>query len=180
MIVSKEKVISLIYELRLDNPDGEIIESLNADSPLTFLYGSGGLLPKFEENISGLKAGDDFNFNLTSDQAYGDVNNDAIVSIPISAFEIDGKVDTNMLQSGTRIPMQDASGNKLTGVVQNLSGEKVVMDFNHPLAGSSLYFKGEITGIREATDEELLHGHLHYSGDCGGCSECGDNDGHCC
>lgn len=179
MIVTKNKVVSLTYELRLDNPGGEIIESLSEESPLTFLYGSGGLLPKFEENIDGLKAGEDFNFNLDAKEAYGEVNENAIVKVPISAFEIDGKIDHNMLKVGNKIPMQDASGNKLTGIVQEISTENVTMDFNHPLAGNTLFFKGKITEIREATEEELTHGHAHYTGSCDGCEDCGSHGGPC-
>ncbi len=179
MNVSKEKVVSLTYELRLDSAEGEVIETLTAESPLTFLYGTGGLLPKFEENIDGLQIGDDFDFSLKSHEAYGEVRNDAIVNIPIAAFEIDGRIDENMLKTGNKIPMQDASGNKLTGIVQEVADDKVIMDFNHPLAGSDLFFKGRITEIREATEEELYHGHAHYPGSCEGCSDCGGEGGHC-
>ena len=179
MIVSKEKVVSLIYELRLDNSDGEVIETLTPESPLTFLYGSGGLLPKFEENLSGLKAGDQFDFMLKSHEAYGEVKNEAIVDIPKTAFEIKGKIDETMLTIGNKIPMQDASGNKLTGSVLKVSDDAVTMDFNHPLAGSDLFFKGEIREIREATDEELYHGHAHYTDSCEGCRDCGGGDAPC-
>ena len=179
MIISKEKVVSLTYELRVDSIDGEIIETLTEESPLTFLFGSGGLLPKFEENLAGLKVGDNFNFSLKSNDAYGEVNQDAIVAIPKTAFEIDGKINGSMLTVGKKIPMQDASGNKLTGVVQEVNLDKVIMDFNHPLAGNNLFFKGEITDIREATEEEMYHGHAHYPGSCEGCSDCGGEGGHC-
>jgi FKBP-type peptidyl-prolyl cis-trans isomerase SlyD len=183
MIVTNERIVSLIYELRLDQPDGKIVESLEADAPLTFLYGTGGLLPKFEENIHGLKVGDSFDFNLTSGEAYGEINHDAIISIPISAFEVDGKIAHNMLKIGNKIPMQDSSGHKLTGVIKEVTLNDVKMDFNHPLAGNNLFFKGQITDVREATEEELTHGHAHGSeecGSCGSCGSCGDNDGHCC
>ncbi len=184
MVVSKDKVVSLTYELRLDNPKGEIVESLNADSPLTFLFGAGGLLPKFEENIDGLQVGEGFDFELKSVEAYGDVNENAIVNVPISAFEVDGKIDNTMLQIGNKIPMQDSAGNKLTGIVQDVTEEQVVMDFNHPLAGNALFFSGKITEVREATDEELAHGHVHSHDACGcgsGCS-CDDrgSNGGCC
>ncbi len=181
MIVAKDKVVSLIYELRLDKNDGEIVEALNADKPLTFLYGGGGLLPKFEENIDGLQVGDAFAFELKSVDAYGGINPNAIVQIPLSAFEIDGKVDKNMVKVGSNIPMQDSSGNRLNGVVKEVNHDHVMMDFNHPLAGNDLFFSGEITDIREATSEELHHGHIHGSGGCGGggCSGCGDHGGGC-
>lgn len=177
MEVSKDKVVSLTYELRLDNPQGEIVESLTDDSPLTFLYGSGGLLPKFEEKIDGLKAGAGFDFELKSQDAYGEINDNAIVSVPISAFEIDGAIDQSMLHIGNKIPMQDGAGNKLTGIVKDITEENVVMDFNHPLAGNQLYFKGRITEVREATEEELEHGHIHAGGGCGSGCGCGDSHG---
>jgi FKBP-type peptidyl-prolyl cis-trans isomerase SlyD len=179
MIVSKSKVISIIYELRIDKQDGRIIESLEKDSPLTFLFGSGSLLPKFEDNIAGLKIGDRFDFNLSSEDAYGDVDEGAIVSVPIKAFDINGQVDYNMVKVGNNIPMHDGNGNRLNGIVKELSPEAVTMDFNHPLAGNHLFFAGEITEIREATEEEKTHGHIHQPRSCEGCSDCGGDGGHC-
>jgi len=178
MVVANEKVVSVIYELRLNGPQGEIVEALSDDSPLTFLYGNGGILPKFEENIGGLGVGDDFRFDIPTKEAYGEINQDAIVSVPISVFEINGAIDEKMLAIGNKIPMQDASGNKLTGIVQEVSSDVVKMDFNHPLAGNSLHFSGKVTDIRDATEEELMHGHL---GGCSGCGGgCGDHNGGCC
>ncbi len=179
MKVTKDKVISLTYELRLNSNDGNVVESLTPEAPLTFLYGSGNLLPKFEENISELAVGEVFKFNLNASEAYGEVNHDAIVDVPISAFERDGKVDEQLLQPGTKIPMQDSDGNKLTGIVKEVNESNITMDFNHPLAGQHLYFNGEITEIREATEEELHHGHAHYAGSCEGCDHCGEEGGHC-
>jgi FKBP-type peptidyl-prolyl cis-trans isomerase SlyD len=179
VIITKDKVVSLTYELRLDRQDGEIVETLSSDSPLIFLYGSGNLLPKFEENIDGLRVGDKFDFNLPALDGYGEINHDAIVDVPISAFEIEGKIDHSMLHSGNKIPMQDSSGNKLTGRVVKVKNENVSMDFNHPLAGNHLFFKGEITDIRDATDEEIKHGHTRYSENCEGCDSCGGYDISC-
>jgi FKBP-type peptidyl-prolyl cis-trans isomerase SlyD len=179
MVVANEKVVSLIYQLRLDSPEGEVIESLSNDNPLTFLYGTGNLLPKFEEYIDGLKIGDRFKFNLSANDAYGEVNEDAIVNVPIKAFEVNGTIDNNMLSIGNTIPMRDNAGNRLNGVVKEVTSDDVIMDFNHPLAGNSLFFEGEVTGVREATEEELSHGHIHSSCGCGsgGCED-GCGDGH--
>ena len=177
--VEKDKVVSLTYELRVDNPDGEIIESLSNDSPLTFLYGSGNLLPKFETNISGMKVGDTFDFNLPCEDAYGTINENAVIDLPLNVFEINGKIDESMLQIGNTIPMQDNSGNKLNGIVREVSDEKVKMDFNHPLAGNHLFFTGQITEIRNATEDELHHGHAHTAHSCEGCDDCGGSGGHC-
>lgn len=179
MIISKDKVVSLTYELRVNSSEGEVVEALNDDSPLTFLYGSGNLLPKFEQHISELKVGDKFSFDLTAADAYGEINENAIVEVPVTAFEIDGKIDDKLLQIDSKIPMQDASGNKLTGVVKEIKDEAVKMDFNHPMAGNHLFFSGKVVEIREATEEELTHGHAHYPGSCEGCSDCGGEGGHC-
>jgi len=176
MEAAANKVVSIIYELRRNSQDGEIVETLSRENPMTFIMGSGNLLPKFEENLMGLKAGEFFNFTLASEDAYGSVQENAIVDVPISVFEIDGKTDTNLLQTGNVIPMMDHEGRRLNGVDKEINSETVTMDFNHPMAGSSLYFNGEVTEIREATEEELNHGHIHHS--CG-CSRGGCGDGSC-
>ena len=77
------------------------------------------------------------------------------------------------------VSAQDASGNKLTGIVKHINSDKVKMDFNHPMAGNHLFFSGKVIEIREATDEELQHGHAHYPGSCEGCDTCGGEGGHC-
>lgn len=177
MTITNEKVVSVIYELRVDSPKGEVIESLNQDNPLTFLYGSGNLLPKFEEYIDGLTVGDDFKFELRATDAYGEINQEAIVDVPLSAFMVNGSVDDSLLKLGNTIPMRDNMGNRLNGVVKDITESAVVMDFNHPLAGNNLYFEGKVTDIREATEEELNHGHIHSSCGCGS-GGCGDDHGH--
>jgi len=180
MIISKNKIVSLTYELRIDKSDGKIIESLTQDAPLTFLFGSGSLLPKFEDHLAGLKPGDKFNFSLVSEDAYGDYTADAVVNVPLKAFEVNGSVDYELVKKGNHIPMQDGNGNKLNGIVKEISADAVTMDFNHPLAGNNLFFAGEIVDIRQATEEEKTHGHVHHTSGCEGCSDCGGNDGACC
>jgi FKBP-type peptidyl-prolyl cis-trans isomerase SlyD len=191
MIIEKNKVVSLIYELRVDNSKGDVIESLNDDKPLTFLYGTGALLPKFEANIDGMKVGDAFAFDLKCEDAYGMATEDAVVEIPKHVFEVDGEFDNDMVKEGNAIPMMDGEGNRLNGVVVSVGAETVTMDFNHPLAGDDLHFHGKIVEIREATSEELEHGHIHASsgGGCGCDSGCGcsteesshaHSEGSCC
>lgn len=176
MVVSQNKVVSLTYELRVD---GNVIESVDQNSPLTFIFGSGSLLPKFEDNLEGLKVGDPFSFDLASEDAYGNYDESSVIQVPLNAFQIDGKVDYNLVKIGNKIPMQDSEGHRLTGVVKTIDADTVTMDFNHPLAGNHLFFKGEITEVREASEEEMQHGHAHSSCGCGsgGCDSC--DDGHC-
>ncbi len=172
MEAAANRVVSIIYELRRNDQNGEIVETLGKENPMTFLLGSGNLLPKFEEKLLGLKSGQSFKFVLSSEDAYGPVQETAVVDVPLSIFEVDGKTDTNLLQIGNVIPMMDREGRRLNGIVKIINTETVTMDFNHPMAGLSLHFNGEITEIREATEEELEHGHLHQS--CGCSGGCGD------
>jgi FKBP-type peptidyl-prolyl cis-trans isomerase SlyD len=168
MIVEKNKVVSLSYELKVA---GETVETVGADSPLMFLFGAGNLLPKFEENLSGLKINEGFDFELVSDDAYGPVNNEAIVDVPLQAFAVDGDVDRGMLQEGNHIPMMDQAGNRLNGMVVKFDDEYVTMDFNHPLAGNDLHFSGTVVEIREASTDELEHGHVHSPDSCENCTD---------
>jgi FKBP-type peptidyl-prolyl cis-trans isomerase SlyD len=172
MIVEKNKVVSLSYELKVE---GETVETVGADSPLMFLFGAGNLLPKFEENLNGLKLHDRFDFDLVSADAYGPVVDDAIVDVPLQAFAVEGEIDHEILKLGNQIPMLDQSGNRLNGVVVKFDDEFVTMDFNHPLAGNDLHFSGKVVEIREASAEELEHGHVHSPDSC---KDCNDPDCH--
>ena len=174
MQISNNKVVSLTYELRLDNEEGKVVEVVKDESPLTFLFGVGNLLPTFESNLNGLTAGDSFNFTLNSEEAYGSPTDDKIVKVPKEVFVVDGKIDEDLLQIGNSIPMMDRDGNRLSGQVKSVEDDAVLMDFNHPLAGNTLHFNGRISDIREATAEELEHGHIHAAGGCG-CDSCGSD-----
>jgi FKBP-type peptidyl-prolyl cis-trans isomerase SlyD len=168
MNVDKNKVISLSYELRVN---GDTVETVGNDSPLTFLYGVGNLLPKFEENLDGLTINDGFDFGLISTEAYGPVQDEAIVEVPLKAFEVEGEIDSDLLKEGNQVPMLDQSGNRMNGKIVKFDKELVTMDFNHPLAGSDLHFNGKVVEIREATEDEIHHGHVHSEDSCSDCSD---------
>ena len=161
MVIEKQKVVSVTYQLNVNDHDGEVVETVNKEKPLTFLYGVGNMLEKFEENIKGLQEGDKFDFKIPSEEAYGQASEDAIVDLPINVFEIEGEIDYELLKEGNYIPMQDQQGNRLDGIVLEVGDEKVKMDFNHPLAGDDLFFKGEVIDIRAATDEEINQGYAN-------------------
>ena len=108
---------------------------------------------------------------LASEDAYGPYNDDAVVSVPMKAFEVDGKVDKDLLQVGNTIPMLDTSGRRMNGVVLEKSIESVKMDFNHPLAGNDLNFKGTVVDIREASPDEIKHGHARSAESCSNCQD---------
>jgi FKBP-type peptidyl-prolyl cis-trans isomerase SlyD len=164
--ISKNKVVSLTYELKVENENGEqnLVEAADNNHPMVFLFGVSGLPDKFEENLEGKNEGDTFSFALEAEEGYGEYDQNALVNIPKNVFEIDGKIDEEMLQEGNYIPMSDNEGNHMQGRVVEVGGEEVVMDFNHPLAGQKMFFEGKIVEVREATAEEIAHGHVHGEG----------------
>ncbi|MFM2393328.1 MAG: hypothetical protein RLZZ546_1310, partial [Bacteroidota bacterium] len=97
--------------------------------------------------------------------AYGDINEDDIVTVPIENFaDTSGQVDRDQLQVGAPIYMTDDHGHQFAGMIREVKLDKVVVDFNHPMAGQQLHFSGEIIDIRQATESELDHGHVHGPG----------------
>ncbi|WP_423127422.1 FKBP-type peptidyl-prolyl cis-trans isomerase [Gaoshiqia sp. Z1-71] len=173
MGIAKNKMVSLTYDLRIESADGELIEQATAGRPLNFVYGAGIMLPKFEALLEGLEQGKSFEINLACEDAYGDVDENAIVELPKSIFLIDGKFDEELISIGNTVPMMSTSGQRMNGLVLEVTEDVVKMDFNHPLAGEDLFFKGEILEVREATDEEIA---ATVGGGCGcGSGGCGDH-----
>jgi FKBP-type peptidyl-prolyl cis-trans isomerase SlyD len=169
MKIEKDKFVSLIYELRESDSNGRIIETLNEDAPLSFIFGSGRLLPVFEENISSLNKGDSFSFSLNSEVAYGEKREDMIVNIPVSVFMTDGKLNEDICRVGNEVPMMDTEGNPLNGIINEITDTYVRMDFNHPMAGIDLFFSGKIIEVREPSEREL-------SSAMNSCSGCGSKE----
>jgi FKBP-type peptidyl-prolyl cis-trans isomerase SlyD len=169
MKIEKNKHVSLIYELRAGSSDGNVIEALEETNPMTFVYGTGRLLPHFEEKLLSLQKGDNFTFGLESAQAYGEKSEDMIINVPISVFETDGKIDENICQVGNEVPMMDNEGNRINCIVNEITDTYIRMDFNHPMAGTNLYFTGKVIDVRDATPEEI-EGTNHS------CSSCGSHD----
>ena len=164
MQISKNSVVSVHYRLQADNKDGNLVEETFGGQPLTFLFGAGQMIPDFEKNLEGKSAGDKHAFGITSDNAYGPVNPDAIVELPKSTFVVDGQLASDLLVVGKTIPMSDEHGRQLAGKVKEVRDESVIIDFNHPMAGQDLFFTIEVQEVRKATESELSHGHVHGKG----------------
>lgn len=164
-IMSQAKVISLTYVLRSGNSQGEIIETADENNPAQFLFGTGNLIPDFEYHVGHLNQGEGFEFIVQSDNAYGPVSEEAVVDLPKSIFIVDGELVQDMLVVGNVVPMRDQEGHPLNGKILEVGEDTVKMDFNHPLAGLNLHFKGEVLSTREATSEEVSHGHVHTGHD---------------
>lgn len=180
MEIAKNCMVTLTYDLKLDNHQGDMIEQATADRPLRFIYGAGQMLPKFEAQLAGLKQGESFEINLTKFDAYGEVNDDAIVELPLQVFMVDGNLDEEMIKVGNTVPMMTGDGQRMNGIVLEVGEQVVKMDFNHPLAGEDLHFDGEVLEVRSATEEEIA---ALFSKGCGcgsgGCDDGGCGDGDC-
>ncbi len=158
MAVENNNVVTLNYVLHTieDNGEKTFVEQTSAENPLTFLYGAGMMLPKFEENIAGLNQGDKKSFELEAVDAYGERDDRAIAQLPADMFN-----ETGLPPVGEVLPLQDNQGNQFRAVVVEVTPEAVVADLNHPMAGKKLNFEVEVLNTREATPEELSHGHAH-------------------
>ena len=169
MTIQDEKVVSLTYTLRVD---GQVQDQATEENPLEFIFGLGYLLPRFEENIQGKSVGDSFEFVLSPQEGYGLYDQQAVVELPKQIFEIDGKIQEQLLVVGQVIPMMNQAGGVIPGKVLEVGADSVKMDFNHELAGKELHFTGKVIAIRDATEKELtdgLHGERACTHDCSNC-----------
>jgi len=175
MTVSINKMVKLSYTLRSNNNEGEIIEQTTPETPLQFVFGIGTMLPMFESNLTGLNQGDNFEMQLKASDAYGEIDENAIVDLSKEIFVVDGVFDEDRFAIGAQIPMQTSNGQRMNGTIVSVDEETLTMDFNHPLAGMDLHFTGNIIEVREATEEELAP-----SMGCGcGSGGCGSHDHGC-
>lgn len=168
MTIDTNRVVSVSYTLtakKAGEKEETQVEKTKEGDPFVFLYGVGGLIEGFENNLRGKKVGDTFDFHILPAEGYGEVNFENIVNIPVNAFHDEkGQLDHEMVKVGNMLPMTDNQGNRMNGMVHEVTGEHVRMDFNHPLAGQELHFVGEVLEIRDASAEELSHGHVHGAG----------------
>jgi FKBP-type peptidyl-prolyl cis-trans isomerase SlyD len=138
-------------------------------------------LDDFESQIVGLQKDAEFDFELTPEQAYGEYEQERVIKVPRSTFEIDGRLDKQYIYEGAVVPLQNADGMRFNGLIAKIDETEVVVNLNHPLAGRSLIFVGEVVDIREATNEEITATlkMLTGEGGCGcGCEDCEGCDDH--
>lgn len=183
MKISANKFVSLSYDLNVgEGEERELMERATTETPLEFIYGTNSMLEAFEKNLDGLTAGDSFDFVLTPDEAYGEYDDEHVVDLPRNIFEVDGKLNEEVIFEGNTVPMMDSNGNRLNGSVVTVKDDVVTMDFNHPLAGETLNFSGKVLTVRESTPEEIAALFAPQGGGCGcgsGCG-CGDSEDSSC
>ena len=178
MKISANKFVAVTYDLYVgEGEERELMEKATREVPLKFIYGTGSMIQAFEDALMGLESGAAFDFTITPENAYGEYNEDYVLDLPKNIFEVDGKFDSEMIQEGNTVPMMDSNGNRMNGSVFEVRYDVVVMDFNHPLAGETLHFKGEVIDVHEPTAEEIA-AMTAPAGGCGcGCDSCGGGCG---
>ena len=152
MYISKHKVAAIHYTLT--NNDGKVLDSSEGREPLHYIQGIGNLIPGMEEGLEGKKQGDKFNLKVSPEKGYGVKDEKMVQRVPRSAF------GTGEIKKGMQF--QTNQGQVVTVTEVGLS--EITVDANHPLAGVELNFAVEVLSIREATSEELEHGHVHGPG----------------
>lgn len=152
-VVADDVVVSLDYTLTVD---AEVVDSSEGSDPIEFLQGHGQIITGLEQALYGMKIGDEKMVVVKPSEGYGEVDEDAFIDVPRSEFPSDIPA-----QVGVAIQMQDEHGEVLDARIFEVSKDVITLDFNHPLAGKELTFKVTVVELREATEEELAHGHVH-------------------
>jgi FKBP-type peptidyl-prolyl cis-trans isomerase SlyD len=153
MQIEDNAVVTFHYTLT--NDQGELIESSKESAPLAYIHGQGRIISGLETALEGRQSGDKFNVRLDPSDAYGERTDELVQTMPRSAF-----VDADDLDVGMAFRALSEGGETIVHVV-NIEGDQVTVDGNHPLAGQALNFDVEVEDVRQATEEELSHGHVH-------------------
>ncbi len=154
MTIQNHNVVSIHYTLTDDS--GNQLDSSSERGPLTYLHGTGNIITGLEKALLGKSAGDSLKVSVQPEDGYGTIDPDKIQELPHSVFQGIEKVEPGMQFQG-----QDNKGNVQNIIVMEVDGDKVTVDANHPLAGKVLHFDVKVESVREATQEEIEHGHVH-------------------
>jgi FKBP-type peptidyl-prolyl cis-trans isomerase SlyD len=149
MNITKGSRVAVHYILRADGPEGEIIEETRTEEPLEFVIGDGEMLQKFEEALVGLEKGADFTIAIAAEDAYGEEQENLYGEFPKSEFINDeGVMDDELFEEGEIIPMETPEGDVIEGMVVEVKQDSIILDFNHPLADTDLYFEGKVVDVQ--------------------------------
>lgn len=156
MQIAKNTVVTIDYTLTDD--DGDVVDTSQGREPLSYIQGVGSIIPGLESALEGKSTGDSLEVTIPPEQAYGARQDTLVAQVPRDRFE-----SADQLQPGMQFQTQTESGIQVITVV-GIDGDTVTVDANHPLAGATLNFAVSIVGVRDATTEELEHGHVHGAG----------------
>jgi FKBP-type peptidyl-prolyl cis-trans isomerase SlyD len=158
MTISTNKVVLMHYTLK--NDQGEVLDTSENREPLAFIQGMGNIIPGLETKLEGKTAGDKLDATVKPEDGYGEHVSENIHKVPKSNFDSE---DGEELQVGMQVQVQSNQGIALA-LVAEIEEEEVTLDMNHPLAGETLHFNVEIVDVRDATADEINHGHAHGPG----------------
>jgi len=157
MPIGANKVVTMNFTLT--DETGNVLDSTDTGGPFSFISGTGTVLPKLEEAVSIMMIGTKKQLKLEAKDGYGDYNEDAVQSVGKENFPEDF-----VLEAGMEYMASNPDGVQMPFIITNVEDETVTVDFNHPLAGKKLHFDLELLDVRDATAEELAHGHVHGAG----------------
>ncbi|HET6603192.1 MAG TPA: peptidylprolyl isomerase [Xanthomonadaceae bacterium] len=156
MQISEHTVASFHYTLT--DAAGDVLDSSHGREPLAYLHGGGNIVPGLEKALAGRMAGEQFNVEVAPEDGYGQRHDGLVQEVPKSAFGGVAEVEAGMhFQAQTPAGVHNV-------VVTGVGEDTVTVDGNHPLAGQTLHFDIEVTHVRQATAEEITHGHAHGAG----------------
>jgi len=157
MTISQQKVVTIHYKV-VDVANDEVIDSSEGEDPMTYLHGARNIIPGLEQALEGKVVGDEFEVTVEPGDAYGEYSEDRIQVVPKEAFQ-----EMETIEPGMMVTAQTDQG-QINLVVTEVDEATVTVDANHPLAGKSLKFSVKVEAVRDASEEELAHGHVHGPG----------------
>lgn len=146
-------VVDLNYTLKVDK---QVVDSSEGAEPIKFIQGEGHIIEGLEKELYGMKIGDDKNVVVSPENGYGNLKEEAIIDVPKDEFP-----EEIPLKPGTELKVQNQAGETMNARIAAVQQDSVRLDFNHPLAGKELHFQVSVNDLREATEEEKEHGHVH-------------------
>ncbi len=155
--VANDLVVTIEYKLTVD---GEMIDSSEGDAPLEYLHGHANIIFGLEKELTGMKVGESKNVEVSPEEGYGEVDDEAVLEVPRGEFPEDVP-----LEPGIELEITDDEGDMMFATIIEIGDEDVVLDTNHPLAGQTLFFEVSIVDLRQATEDEIEHGHVHFGND---------------
>lgn len=157
MTIAQHKVVTIHYKVS-DTDSDEVIDSSENAEPMTYLHGASNIIPGLEQALEGKLVGDELEVTVAPADAYGERSDDRIQQVPIDAFQGMEKVEPGMA-----VTAQTDQG-QINLIITEVNDDQVTVDANHPLAGKSLTFNVTVEAVRDASEEEMEHGHVHGPG----------------
>jgi len=154
--IENNRVVQIHYTLKDDQ--GEILDSSIGNEPLPYIHGTGALIPGLEKELEGKMAGEKFTAIIEPSDGYGEYDDDQVFEVPADGFQGDDEIELGM-----QVQLDTEDGPAIATVTE-IEGDVITLDLNHPLAGVSLHFDVEVIEVREASQTELDHGHVHTPG----------------